>query len=287
MFRCHSWLRATTIVVAWSVACSALSYVASHEADARATTDQRATTLLRPARTDKTSASTARTKRRNAKRSRTGRGFVPGNVDSPAYRYGNLSPDACHNELTQRAIEFEQVDVAEARGVAAPVRLRGSLHGVEFRSNGARAGNRDSIHEIADCRLVLALDDFAAILATHNVIAVEHYSMYRPPSKRWPADKVARQHGGALSIDAAHFVRKDEKTLTVLDDFHGAIGAKTCGPKAKPRRSNAAAVELRAILCEAVAAHLFNVVLTPNHNRPHRNHFHLEVMHDTAWFLVD
>ncbi len=240
----------------------------------------------RPNGHHQTSAIEARSKRRKVKRvrARSGRGFVPGDLTSPAYRYGNLAPEDCHAELTQRGIAF---DVVEATGVAAPVRLRGPLQGIEFRSNGARASNPDSIHEIADCRLVLALDDFAAILATHNVIAVEHYSMYRPPSKSWPADKAARQHAGALSIDAAHFVRKDQKTLTVLDDFHGAIGAKTCGPTAKPRRSNADALELRAILCEAVAAHLFNVVLTPNHNRPHRNHFHMEVMHDTSWFLVD
>ena len=27
-------------------------------------------------------------------------------------------------------------------------------------------------------------------------------------------------------------------------------------------------------------------VLTPNFNRPHRNHFHLEVMANKKWFLV-
>ena len=266
------------------VASSVLSIVTTHQAAACVTTQQTSTKRQLPFRSTQTFASAARSKHRKAKRPRPGRGVGPANVKSPAYRYGNLVPDACHAELTERGIVF---DVVEARGVAAPVRLRGSLHGVEFRSNSARAGSPDSIHEIADCRLVLALDDFAAMLATHNVIAVEHYSIYRPPSQRWPEDKVAGQHAGALSIDVAHFVRQDAKTLTVLDDFHGAIGAKTCGPKAKPRRSNAAAVELRAILCEAVAAQLFNVVLTPNHNRPHRNHFHMEVMHATAWFLVD
>jgi hypothetical protein len=283
MFRCNICVLALPIMVALA----SLTMAGTDEAAASTATATTTTQIPQRGQQHNTATPAARSKRRKAKRPRAGRGFVPGNLNSPAYRYGNLSPDACRAELTQRAIEFEMVDVAEARGVAAPVRLRGSLHGVEFRSNGARAGSPDSIHEVADCRLVLALDDFAAILATHNVIAVEHYSMYRPPSKRWPADKIARQHAGALSIDAAHFVRQDEKTLTVLDDFHGAIGAKTCGPKAKPRRSNAAAVELRAILCEAVAAQLFNVVLTPNHNRPHRNHFHMEVMHDTAWFLVD
>ncbi|MBP9085645.1 MAG: extensin family protein [Kofleriaceae bacterium] len=282
MFRCNPGLLAVAMMIAWST--PSIAAANNAVAPTASPAEPTATALASRTRHNKTSTTTARVRHRKAKRSRSGRGVVPGNRNSPAYRYGTLSPEDCQAELTQRAIAF---DVVEARGVAAPVRIRGPLHGVEFRSNDARTNSTDSIHEIADCRLVLALDDFAAILATHNVIAVEHYSMYRPPSQRWPTAKVARQHAGALSIDAAHFVRQDEKTLTVLDDFHGAIGAKTCGPKAKPRRSNAAALEMRAILCEAVAAQLFNVVLTPNHNRPHRNHFHMELMHDTEWFLVD
>jgi hypothetical protein len=29
------------------------------------------------------------------------------------------------------------------------------------------------------------------------------------------------------------------------------------------------------------------VILTPNHNRPHRNHFHLDVTPGAKWFIVD
>ena len=72
----------------------------------------------------------------------------------------------------------------------------------------------------------------------------------------------------------------------MLKDFHGAIGAPTCGDGAGPHPATPDAKELRAILCEAVEAHLFNVVLTPDFNRPHRNHFHLEVMAGVTWFLV-
>jgi hypothetical protein len=47
-----------------------------------------------------------------------------------------------------------------------------------------------------------------------------------------------------------------------------------------------AAIELRAIVCAAVDKDLFNVVLTPNFNRAHRNHLHLEVTRDVDWFMV-
>ena len=112
----------------------------------------------------------AKRKRHKSKRPRAGRGYQAGDTTSAAYRYGNLTQDECEAELTTREIQFERV---EARGVAAPVRLRGPLHGVEFRSNDASKTKPDSVYEIADCRLVLALDDFALILEQHNVIAVE------------------------------------------------------------------------------------------------------------------
>ncbi len=204
-------------------------------------------------------------------------------TSSPAYRYGTMSPADCQAELTARQISF----VPEpSPGVAAPVRLTGPLHGVTFHAQVEAKDQATTPYEIADFSLVLALDDFSQILADHDVVLVEHYSMYRPPSSSWPDGQIAKQHAGAVAIDAAHFVKRDGKKLSVLDDFHGKIGAKTCGDGAGPAPATADAVELRAILCEAVSRHLFNVVLTPDFNKPHRNHFHLEVTSGVTWFLV-
>lgn len=202
--------------------------------------------------------------------------------DTPAHRYGMLAREDCEAELGARGIPFEPV---EARGVYAPVRITGPLRGVTFRTNLSEEKRATTAWEIADCRLVLALDDFAGILAAHDIVDVRHYSMYRPPSKSWPQDKVATRHNGAVAIDAARFIASDGSHYDVLDHFSGRIDAKTCGPGAAPRKKTKQSVELRAILCEAVAAHLFNIVLTPNYNRAHRNHFHLEVT-GAQWFLV-
>lgn len=203
--------------------------------------------------------------------------------DTPAVRYAALTPEACLAELGKRGVPFEQ---DTAKGVLAPVRLTGPLHGVTFRTDLKDEARATTPWEIADCRLVLALDDFAQILAQHDVVEVRHYSMYRVPPKSWPDDKIGAQHNGGLALDAGRFIRKDGTTLDVLKTFHGRIGDKTCGDGAGPHPATADAKELRAILCEAVDAHLFNVVLTPNFNRPHRNHFHLEVMAGVHWFLV-
>ncbi len=204
-------------------------------------------------------------------------------ADTPAVRYAALSPEDCTAELDKRGIAYTK---ETAKGVLAPVRLAGPLHGVTFRTDLPEAQRATTPWEIADCRLVLALDDFAQILEKHDVVEVRHYSIYRVAPKSWPDDKIGGQHNGGLALDAGRFIRKDGTTLDVLKMFHGKIGAKTCGDGAGPHPATADAKELRSILCEAVDAHLFNVVLTPDFNRPHRNHFHLEVMAGVHWFLV-
>lgn len=209
---------------------------------------------------------------------------LPADIEStPAYRYAQLSRSACEAELARRHIATQP---ARALGVLAPRRLIGPLNGVYFRGEGTDETRAQSPHEIVDCRLVLALFDMAAILKRHQIVEVRHFSMYRLPPPSWPRSRVADRHLGALAIDAGRFIQQDGHVLDVDQHFHGAIGAKTCGPGATPRPATAQALALRAVLCEIVAQRLFNVVLTPNYNEPHKNHFHLEVTAGKRWLLV-
>jgi len=194
-----------------------------------------------------------------------------------ASRYAGLDRAACEGELHRRKIVFTRVE--EARGVVAPLRLDGPLSGVKFRSNlGAKAA-RVSPYDIYDCRLVLSLDDFARVLAKHDVVEVVHLSVWRPVSSKTVLKGPGRRHTGALASDAAIFKLADGKTLSVEKDFHGRIGAKPCP-------ASESASELRKIACEANQARLFNVLLTPDYNWAHRNHFHLEVTAGVKWTLV-
>ena len=229
------------------------------------------------------SAKTSKTSKTKTDESSEGHVTSPADArDTPAVRYAQLAPDDCEAELAGRHIEFAH-ETADA--VLAPVRLTGPLHGVVFRTDQPDKARATSRWEIVDCRLVLALDDFAEILARHAIVEVRHYSMYRPP-KTWTDDKPGTRHTGALAIDAGRFIDQSGTVLDVDHDFHGAIGAKTCGDGAAPRPATPAALTLREILCEAAERRLFNVMLTPNYNRPHKNHFHLELTAGVGWFLV-
>ncbi len=203
---------------------------------------------------------------------------------TPGYRYAQLDKAACEAELGRRGIPW--APAAESRGVLAPLRLTGPVGGVVYHSGLSPKQRATSPNEVFECRLILALDDFSAILRRHDVVEVIHMSGWRPPPKSWPAGKLGTRHDGALALDAGWFVRSDGTRLDVEKDFHGHIGAKTCGPGTGPSPATPEAIELRNIACEAADAHLFQVELTPDYNWPHRNHFHLEVTPKVKWFLV-
>ncbi|WP_437900611.1 extensin family protein [Sorangium sp. So ce124] len=241
-------------------------------------------------------------------------------ASSRAATYGGLSADGCDREMKRRGIPH-----APARGaplVDRPIRITGALHGVTFRGDGVAKPRSASPFDIADCRLVLALDDLAAFLATRGIVEVVHFSMHRPgpagavaPAKApakpaagkktpkgagkaaKPGERAAKkpaaapgrpnQHALGLAIDVAAFVKADGTRLDVKADWLGAIGAPPCGPGSEPKAPTPHALELREILCSISTSGLFNVVLTPNANEAHANHFHFDIKRDARYFLLE
>ncbi len=272
MFRPQGWW-AAPIVLAWTT-------LGSADSPALTTTSQTQASITTTEETQSATDATAALAQPSGMVN-----FVPNATNAPAMKYSKMDRAACEAELGRRTISFARV--IEARGVLAPVRLTSKLHGVSFHSALPASARPTSPYEILDCRLVLALDDFSVILAKYDVVEVVHMSVYRPPSARgWAAGHIGKQHSGGLAIDAGSFVKKDGTTLQVERDFHGAIGAPTCGAGTGPAPSTPEALTLRKLACEAADAHLFNVELTPDYNWQHRNHFHLEVTPNVTWFMV-
>jgi hypothetical protein len=198
-------------------------------------------------------------------------------ADAPNMRYAALDRASCEAELARRHVPFAEGE--PTIGVLAPVRLRGLLSGVSIHSSLAPAERERSRIEIFDCRLVLALDDFAAMVHERGVVEIIHLSAYRPRSQFGCTPKYdGKQHCGALAVDLATFKRADGSVLSVEKDFHGRVGLSTC-TGARPN-------ELWSIVCDAADRAIFNVILTPNFNAQHNNHIHVEVTPDAEWMLV-
>ena len=223
----------------------------------------------------------------------TGRAVAILRDDAPSVRYAAMDRATCEAELERRHVPFVRAQATP--DVLAPERLRGPLGvrapfgpsaapsartsgGVTIHSMLAPAERERAAMEIFDCRLVLALDDFAAMLAERGVVEMIHLSAYRPRSQFGCTKKYdGKQHCGGLAVDIAEFKRKDGTALVVQRDWHGRIGEPTC-----PSRPN----ELWSIVCDAADRAIFNVMLTPNFNAQHFNHVHVEVTPDAEWMLV-
>lgn len=199
--------------------------------------------------------------------------LAPEDPASRASGYAVMTGYQCSNEMHHRGIKFEALP--SARGVPFPIRLTAPIRGIEFRTYSVKS--KMAVYDILDCRLALALDDLAAVWAQRGVTHVSHMSMYRPPSKHLPEGHAGQRHGAGLAIDVGTINFADGSKLVVDQDFGGRLGAPVCGDGASPSPRTEAATLLRQMTCEVVASSSFHVVLTPNFNKAHHNHLHLEV----------
>jgi hypothetical protein len=197
-----------------------------------------------------------------------------------AHEIAALSDRQCIGAIRRAGIVWAPSARAQ-RGVGQPIFINGPIGGVTFRASGSHV-----VHELMDCRLAVALLRWSRQLRALGIREVVHLSIYRPASEHAvQSQPVQSRHPGAMAIDAGVFVRDDGSLLSVLDHFRGSIGRPVCGAEARVVRDPRARL-LRTIACDAARRGLFHVVLTPNFNEPHRNHFHLEVTRGVSWQYV-
>ncbi|MCC6523110.1 MAG: hypothetical protein IT373_10650 [Polyangiaceae bacterium] len=197
-----------------------------------------------------------------------------------AVQYAGTSTELCFAELRDRGVPFE---VAEAkRTVETPIRLTGPVRGVTFKPTYRDDPRPPGPWTIMDCRLALAVDDLAQLLSAHGVVEAEYLSLYRPSP-----GKPGVRHGAGRAIDLATVKLADGTLYSVQHDFHGRVGAQSCGEGADPAREDTPGARFwRDIVCGLDDRGSFNLVLSPNHDFGHRDHLHLEVRSGIRWFLI-
>ena len=99
---------------------------------------------------------------------------------------------------------------------------------------------------------------------------------YSPPGTRHPA---------GLAIDVGMLRKRDGRWLGVAQHFDGKIGRKTCGKGAAPANTPESR-ELWSIACESVELGIFTYVLTPNYDKAHFDHFHMEIRPKVTWHMI-
>jgi hypothetical protein len=198
---------------------------------------------------------------------------------SPAAELSTLSSANCRAELKKRGLATKPAGLATP-GVATPLRLAEKVQGIEFVAPRGR-----SKFGVLDCRLALALDELAPVLARHQVSAVLVDNYYRPQA-RMAGTKNPSQHAHGLAVDIMGFKLADGRTLMVKKDWHGAISAPVCGPASRPVEPTREALALWNMVCEIARERIFHHMLTPNNDAAHADHLHFDIKRDARSFLV-
>jgi hypothetical protein len=145
------------------------------------------------------------------------------------------------------------------------------INGVTFRPYSLTATPNTSL--FMDCSLAIALDAFTRrLVSQHRVTDIAHMGIYNYRCIAGTDPCRLSNHSFARAIDLAAFKDSSGATYSVLNDFV-ANGRPTCPIRASGAKDQV----LKEIACWMYDSRTFNVVLTPNYNADHRDHFHVDL----------
>ena len=169
--------------------------------------------------------------------------------------------DDCFAQLDSRHVAYKRV----ARpGVALAVEITGPLGGVRY---------VDDEPLVIDCSLAVSLDEAGRYLHDLGIATATVASAYARRNVR--GTNRPSKHSFGLAIDLPTFDGPDAGTLQVANDFESGLGDEV---DCIGEPSTHAARALKILQCQLVRSGLFHLVLSPDYDDDHRDHFHLEVV---------
>lgn len=184
---------------------------------------------------------------------------------------------ACGASLKQAGVEYREISPAAADGIAWPIRLTGTIGGIRIEGGASPEAETNYL----DCRLAATLLAWAPSLRARGIVAIEHYSMYRPLSRVDGSERPSG-HATGRAIDLGRIELEDGRMLSVLTDWKNRkANASPCAQY----RDDEAGQLLRDMACDAAERGLFQIIVTPHHNAAHANHLHFEIdpASDSLW----
>jgi hypothetical protein len=150
-------------------------------------------------------------------------------------------------------------------GVDEPVEVTGPLDGVRYVALGRPRAL------VLDCSLVYSLALAGRYLRDEGITAVVFSSAldrrFVRGTTRWS------KHSYGLALDVHRF--EGATSLSVDGDYQRGLGR---GRDCVGRPGDARARSLRVLACRLARSELFRLVLDPDHDRDHANHFHLQAL---------
>jgi len=184
---------------------------------------------------------------------------------------------SCQDWLALYGVDFT-VGPAQP-GVTDPVTAKMPINGVPYKAVGA---TNPRAQLFGDCTIIKSLAEAAPAFRERAIALVTDYGVYnyRCIGGGTPPDcpNGISQHAYATAIDLAGFTTSDDTFFSVNDDWVIDPDAEdTCAAPTEPGKDQF----LHELICELKTAGVWNIVLTPNYNADHRNHFHVDLTPDS------
>jgi hypothetical protein len=203
---------------------------------------------------------------------------------------GGTTQLTCMQQLDQLGIGYT---TTVAKGVVDGVKLTGKLNEVLF----AKENTQSLIEDPIACEFVLHLWKLADVLKAHGIHRIGTLGSYcyrcccywstenfcRGPNDPEPDCTIApwqglsnHSFGRALDI---RWIYKDDGSVYDINDpatfVKWSNSSQTCG--AALAAQTGISKELYSLACELSTKQVFGLILTPNYNSAHRNHFHCDI----------
>ncbi len=169
---------------------------------------------------------------------------------------------ACTKELDARGIKWKR---ASKKGIADGVQVLGPLNGVNVVS--------EEYDLVIDCSLAVSLYEAMAYVRGLGIEKAAFSSAYSRRKVR--GTNHLSKHSFGLAIDIHAFTGPDLGTVSLKNDFEQGLG-DDIDCLGHPLTQGGAA--LKILQCQLVRSGLFRLVLSPDYDDAHHDHFHLEAI---------
>jgi hypothetical protein len=167
----------------------------------------------------------------------------------------------CKDELERRGVSFKP---AKRSGIAVGVEITGPLGGIPYTS--------EQLPLVIDCSLAVSLDEAGKYMRELGVTKAGYSSAHSKRNVR--GTNRPSKHSFGLAIDVQAFRGPALGTVHVDRDYEQGLGdAIDC--LGRPLTQGGAVLKL--LQCQLTRSGLFQLVLSPDFDDAHHDHFHLQV----------
>jgi hypothetical protein len=142
-----------------------------------------------------------------------------------------------------------------------PVRLFSPINGIDYRY----IDNGEPTPILVSCEMALALHEFGYLLQAKDAIEVAHIGTYN--CRVISGTNTLSEHAFARAIDLGGFTLEGGQYLTVLDDWEDGVDPPVTFE----------GQWLKDLTDKRYEMGIFNIILTPEYNAAHDDHFHVDL----------